>query len=325
MRCPRTCDPPLQRQHSNLLPRHRGLVACPRPSLQATRAGARTAQHPPSGHPREDHRKPCTASRSRPRRHGGGGHGLSSAGGAAGDCRRTCASPASSLPPCSLAPQKNILGLVQGAAARIDLEFKTDKGQPYKKTAPVKGKTGEVEELPLFTNKDDLLGEVSDGQPSCMRPEAPPSRQQCSCLQACMSWQAPRTQRSTDERPDSSGRPAGPCAAPGHASRGLPVSQHFFQCPLTDPSHSAHNQEVRAHGHSDPSEHSLLQQDCVLSAPAACDTHAHAYPMMSCSPCPAHRSQLIGQIELASERGTPHDFVSLGEGRTADTQLGDSR
>ncbi|KAG2493560.1 hypothetical protein HYH03_008374 [Edaphochlamys debaryana] len=55
---------------------------------------------------------------------------------------------------------KNILGLVQGAAARIDLEFKTERGQPYKKTASVKTKNGETEELPLYTNKDDILGEI---------------------------------------------------------------------------------------------------------------------------------------------------------------------
>ncbi|PNW79418.1 hypothetical protein CHLRE_09g414200v5 [Chlamydomonas reinhardtii] len=55
---------------------------------------------------------------------------------------------------------KNILGLVQGATARIDLEFKNERGQPYKKTVPVKAKNGETEELPLYTNKDDILGEI---------------------------------------------------------------------------------------------------------------------------------------------------------------------
>lgn len=59
--------------------------------------------------------------------------------------------------------QKNILGLVQGASARIDLEFKGDRGQPYKKTASVKGKNGETEDLPLYTNKDDIFGEVRRG------------------------------------------------------------------------------------------------------------------------------------------------------------------
>lgn len=58
-------------------------------------------------------------------------------------------------------PQKNILGLVQGAAARIDLEFKNERGQPYKKTASVKTKNGDTEELPLYTNKDNIHGEVN--------------------------------------------------------------------------------------------------------------------------------------------------------------------
>lgn len=60
---------------------------------------------------------------------------------------------------CNL--QKNILGLVQGAPCRIDVEFKDEKGHRYKKTAVVKGKNGETEELPLFTNHDAIVGEVS--------------------------------------------------------------------------------------------------------------------------------------------------------------------
>ena len=59
----------------------------------------------------------------------------------------------------SLGVQKSILGLVQGASCRVDLEFKDSEGKPYQKTATVKLKT-ETEELPLFTNKDDILGEV---------------------------------------------------------------------------------------------------------------------------------------------------------------------
>ncbi|WIA10000.1 hypothetical protein OEZ85_010212 [Tetradesmus obliquus] len=55
---------------------------------------------------------------------------------------------------------KNILGLVQGAPCRIDVDFKDEKGHRYKKTAVVKGKNGETEELPLFTNHDAIVGEV---------------------------------------------------------------------------------------------------------------------------------------------------------------------
>eukprot|EP00878_Enallax_costatus_P002454 GHUV01002633.1.p1 GENE.GHUV01002633.1~~GHUV01002633.1.p1 ORF type:complete len:335 (+),score=99.67 GHUV01002633.1:291-1295(+) len=55
---------------------------------------------------------------------------------------------------------KNILGLVQGAPCRIDVDFKDEKGHRYRKTAVVKGKNGETEELPLFTNHDAVVGEV---------------------------------------------------------------------------------------------------------------------------------------------------------------------
>lgn len=56
--------------------------------------------------------------------------------------------------------QKNILGLVQGPPCRIDVEFKDEKGRRYHKTAVVKGKNGETEELPLYTNHDNIYGEV---------------------------------------------------------------------------------------------------------------------------------------------------------------------
>lgn len=56
--------------------------------------------------------------------------------------------------------QKNILGLVQGPPCRIDVDFKDEKGRRYTKTAVVKGKNGETEELPLYTNHDNIYGEV---------------------------------------------------------------------------------------------------------------------------------------------------------------------
>lgn len=55
---------------------------------------------------------------------------------------------------------RNILGLVQGAVCRIDVDFKDEAAKPYKKLAIVKSKANETEELPLYTNKDDILGEV---------------------------------------------------------------------------------------------------------------------------------------------------------------------
>lgn len=70
--------------------------------------------------------------------------------------------------------QKNILGLVQGPPCRIDVDFKDEKGRRYQKTAVVKGKNGETEELPLYTNHDNIFGEVCmAGTPlSCTTPTA---------------------------------------------------------------------------------------------------------------------------------------------------------
>jgi hypothetical protein len=52
------------------------------------------------------------------------------------------------------------LGLVQSAPCRIDIEFRDALGKQYKKTATVKIKGTDTEELPLYSNKDDLIGEV---------------------------------------------------------------------------------------------------------------------------------------------------------------------
>jgi vacuolar protein sorting-associated protein 26 len=56
--------------------------------------------------------------------------------------------------------QKNIIGFVQGATCRADIDFKDEKGHRYKKTAVVKGKNNETEELPLYTTNDSIFGEV---------------------------------------------------------------------------------------------------------------------------------------------------------------------
>ncbi|GBF91273.1 vacuolar sorting-associated protein [Raphidocelis subcapitata] len=55
---------------------------------------------------------------------------------------------------------KNILGLVQAAPCRIDVAFRDEAGAEYKRTAVVKGKGTETEELPLYTNHDGVFGEV---------------------------------------------------------------------------------------------------------------------------------------------------------------------
>jgi hypothetical protein len=57
--------------------------------------------------------------------------------------------------------QNKIIGFVQGAYCRPDVEFKDERGHRYKKTAVVKGKSGETEELPLYTSNDTVQGEVS--------------------------------------------------------------------------------------------------------------------------------------------------------------------
>jgi hypothetical protein len=56
--------------------------------------------------------------------------------------------------------QKSILGLVQSSPFRIDVEFKDEENRPYKKTAVVKTKGNDTEELALFSNKDSIVGEV---------------------------------------------------------------------------------------------------------------------------------------------------------------------
>lgn len=54
---------------------------------------------------------------------------------------------------------------MQGASCKIELQFQDAGGRPYKQTVTVKGKKDELEELPLYTNKDNVMGEV--GVPPC--------------------------------------------------------------------------------------------------------------------------------------------------------------
>ncbi|KAL6753618.1 vacuolar protein sorting-associated protein 26-domain-containing protein [Haematococcus lacustris] len=55
---------------------------------------------------------------------------------------------------------KSLLGLVQAAPCRLDVEFKDAEGRPYKKTITVKSKKDETEEVPVFAHKDTVSGEV---------------------------------------------------------------------------------------------------------------------------------------------------------------------
>lgn len=58
--------------------------------------------------------------------------------------------------------QKSLLGLVQSAPCRIDVEFKDAQALPYKKLTTIKTKKDETEEVPVYSNKDSIYGEVSD-------------------------------------------------------------------------------------------------------------------------------------------------------------------
>lgn len=63
--------------------------------------------------------------------------------------------------------QKNLLGLVQGAPCRIEFDYKDEQGSKHKQTALVKTKTNDSEELPLYTNKDSVMGEVRRWPSDC--------------------------------------------------------------------------------------------------------------------------------------------------------------
>ena len=64
------------------------------------------------------------------------------------------------LTDCSMPSQKNILGnFGLGHAASIQLEFKRGDGQ-QSKTATVKSKGSEPEQLPLYSNKDSIHADV---------------------------------------------------------------------------------------------------------------------------------------------------------------------
>lgn len=49
---------------------------------------------------------------------------------------------------------------MQSAPYRIDLEFKDAEGKPYKNTTTVKSKKDVAEEVPVYANKETIMGEV---------------------------------------------------------------------------------------------------------------------------------------------------------------------
>ena len=70
--------------------------------------------------------------------------------------------------------QKSLLGFVQAAPYRLDIEFKDADGKPYKKTTVVKNKKEtDTEEVPVYANKDSIMGEVWHS----VRASPPPSHQ----------------------------------------------------------------------------------------------------------------------------------------------------
>jgi hypothetical protein len=56
--------------------------------------------------------------------------------------------------------QKSLLGLVQSPPCRLDIEFKDAEGRPYKRLTTIKSKKEETEEVPVYSNKDTIMGEV---------------------------------------------------------------------------------------------------------------------------------------------------------------------
>jgi hypothetical protein len=162
---------------------------------------------------------------------------------------------------------KNILGLVQAAPCRIDVTFREEGGAEYKRTAVVKGKGAETEELPLYTNHDSVLGEVQ-------RAGGPPERARGAA------------------RAGEGGAAGG--GAPHGRQRGARARALLLLLLLLPPPRARATAPTRRRP-------SPLAQ--VRITPLTTKRVEHS----------GVKVQLIGQIELASERGTYHDFISLGE------------
>lgn len=85
--------------------------------------------------------------------------------------------------------QKSFLGLVQSAPVRVDIEFKDAEGKPQK-TTTVKLKGTETEEQVLYSNHDDVIGEVRTMPRAALDPgerSRPPCAHATTCTRcACM-------------------------------------------------------------------------------------------------------------------------------------------
>ncbi len=135
----------------------------------------------------------------------------------------------------------------------MQLDFRGEDSRPVK-TATVKAGGGETETLPLYSNKQSVIGEV----PRCL------STFEQSVEHACY------------------------CSCRRHCIRRCCTSWLCRKVPM------------ELHAHADASAPAQHAQVKVANIPGKKVEHQGV------------KVQLIGQIELATERGHPHDFVSLG-------------
>lgn len=171
------------------------------------------------------------------------------------------------------------MGLVQGAPCKIEVDLKDATGGRYKPVALVKNKANDAEELPLYSDKDTVMGEVRLG-----------GGWKC---QGCNTFIS---------------TPAAPCAKP-------------FQLKLFYPATSNVRLTARGMAVSNAAtffSNLFLQNPGSVSLSILPPSRRRISPQVRLTPTPGRKMehqgikiQLIGRIELASERGTRHDFVSL--------------
>ncbi len=142
--------------------------------------------------------------------------------------------------------QKSIFGLVAGAPCRVDIEFKDAEGRPHKQTAVVKGKANETEELPLYSNKDDLIGEVC--QPPCKTPCRPCTPMHTHAAHAAHAHPCePRSCRCKKDKDNLIGEVCQPPAC--HNTHGLEDAHACMHPPshAPFPMHAAHGTDSTMH------------------------------------------------------------------------------
>eukprot|EP00798_Chlamydomonas_sp_ICE-L_P030628 gene30628-35640_t len=178
------------------------------------------------------------------------------------------------------AATKSFLGLVQSAPARLEIEFKNADGTPYTKTAVVKSKGTETEEVPLFTNKDCIQGEAMVVKLKRTETEEVHLFTNKDCIQGeAMVVKLKRTE--TEE-------------------------VHLF---TNKDCIQGEAMVVKLKRTETEEVHLFTNKDCIqgeiLVAPMTAKKFEHL----------GIKVQLLGQIELASERGKFHQFLSLELGK----------